>query len=151
MRISKKLSKKFFRKRRNNGAVKDFCAYKSSDKRSLFRRALMVKRLRRSPLTAETGVRFPVGVPKQKDGQSTILLFCYPTGWSEHLRMQIVRLCHRNGSGDASPWGCLFCLLSLAKNSTTQKTLAGSQGFFIFFYSIFLTLLRTRCMGQAFR
>ena len=28
----------------------------------------MVKRLRRSPLTAETGVRFPVGVPKQKDG-----------------------------------------------------------------------------------
>ena len=29
----------------------------------------MVKRLRRSPLTAETGVRFPVGVPKQKDGQ----------------------------------------------------------------------------------
>ena len=27
--------------------------------------ALMVKRLRRSPLTAETGVRFPVGVPNK--------------------------------------------------------------------------------------
>ena len=30
----------------------------------------MVKRLRRRPLTAKTGVRFPMGLPKKKDGLS---------------------------------------------------------------------------------
>ena len=35
----------------------------------------MVKRLRRSPLTAETGVRFPVGVPNKKERISSVLFY----------------------------------------------------------------------------
>ena len=38
----------------------------------------MVKRLRRRPLTAKTGVRFPMGLPKKKDGFIPFFFFGLP-------------------------------------------------------------------------
>ena len=37
----------------------------------------MVKRLRRRPLTAKTGVRVPVGLPKKEHRQSPVFFFWY--------------------------------------------------------------------------
>ena len=37
----------------------------------------MVKRLRRRPLTAKTGVRFPMGLPKKKDGFIPFFFFWF--------------------------------------------------------------------------
>ena len=40
-----------------------------------FEYGLMVKRLRRRPLTAETGVRFPMGLPKKDKLACQVCLF----------------------------------------------------------------------------
>ena len=57
----------------------------NSNRNNLIFYALMVKRLRRRPLTAETGVRFSLGVPKQRSSHRTTSLF-YP-----RLEINLVR------------------------------------------------------------
>ena len=84
--ISKNLSIKIYRyiyakekcakRDKNRGEVFDFfekkCQKTLANKNKVcynnqaFENGLMVKRLRRRPLTAETGVRFPMGLPKRK-------------------------------------------------------------------------------------
>ena len=85
--ISKNLSIKIYRyiyakekcakRDKNRGEVFDFFEKKGQKtlanknkvcyNNQAFENGLMVKRLRRRPLTAETGVRFPMGLPKRKD------------------------------------------------------------------------------------
>ena len=63
----------------------------------------MVKRLRRRPLTAETGVRFPMGLPKRKDRFLPVLSFWY---FLRELHRRAPRGCSRERS-DALPRGPL--------------------------------------------
>ena len=94
--ISKNLSIKIYRyiyakekcakRDKNRGEVFDFFEKKGQKtlanknkvcyNNQAFENGLMVKRLRRRPLTAETGVRFPMGLPKRK-GQIYICPFLF--------------------------------------------------------------------------
>ncbi len=94
--ISKNLSIKIYRyiyakekcakRDKNRGVVFDFFEKKGQKtlanknkvcyNNQAFENGLMVKRLRRRPLTAETGVRFPMGLPKRK-GQIYICPFLF--------------------------------------------------------------------------
>ena len=74
-----------------------------------FENGLMVKRLRRRPLTAETGVRFPMGLPKRK-GQIYICPFLFGNlsgNWTGAKRL-FARKPGRGGPSGVSadsPWG----------------------------------------------
>ncbi len=52
----------------------------------------MVKRLRRRPLTAETGVRFPMGLPKKHTTISSCV-FCFTSDRVFHIALQAVYSC----------------------------------------------------------
>lgn len=54
----------------------------------------MVKRLRRRPLTAETGVRFPMGLPKKHTTISSCV-FCFTADRVFHIALQAVILARR--------------------------------------------------------
>ena len=62
----------------------------------------MVKRLRRRPLTAETGVRFPMGLPKRKDRFLPVLSFWY---FLRELSRRAPRGCSRASSAEGTPPG----------------------------------------------
>ena len=76
----------------------------------------MVKRLRRRPLTAETGVRFPMGLPKKHTTISSCV-FCFTSDRVFHIALQAVILARRDAvffiarkplflhGGE----GCFFC------------------------------------------
>ena len=55
----------------------------------------MVKRLRRRPLTAETGVRFPMGLPKKHTTISSCV-FCFTSDRVFHIALQAVILARRD-------------------------------------------------------
>ena len=93
--ISKNLSIKIYRyiyakekcakRDKNRGEVFDFFEKKGQKtlanknkvcyNNQAFENGLMVKRLRRRPLTAETGVRFPMGLPKKDKLACQVCLF----------------------------------------------------------------------------
>ena len=56
----------------------------------------MVKRLRRRPLTAETGVRFPMGLPKKHTTISSCV-FCFTSDRVLHIALQAGILAQRGG------------------------------------------------------
>ena len=65
---------------------------------------LMVKRLRRCPLTAESAVRFRMGLPKKRRQQSLASFFCSPC--KERTRQ---RSCRRSHSRSESCRGIPAC------------------------------------------
>ena len=82
-----------------------------------FENGLMVKRLRRRPLTAETGVRFPMGLPKRK-GQIYICPFLFGNlsgNWTGAKRLFARKLGRGGPSGVSadSPWGGISVPFSL--------------------------------------
>ena len=127
--ISKNLSIKIYRyiyakekcakRDKNRGEVFDFFEKKGQKtlanknkvcyNNQAFENGLMVKRLRRRPLTAETGVRFPMGLPKRK-GQIYICPFLFGNlsgNWTGAKRL-FARKPGRGGPSGVSadsPWG----------------------------------------------
>ena len=54
---------------------------------------LMVKRLRRCPLTAESAVRFRMGLPKKNDIQGMSFFFGIPLSGTTRQLVAVVRIC----------------------------------------------------------
>ena len=127
--ISKNLSIKIYRyiyakekcakRDKNRGEVFDFFEKKGQKtlanknkvcyNNQAFENGLMVKRVRRRPLTAETGVRFPMGLPKRK-GQIYICPFLFGNlsgNWTGAKRLFARKpgrgRTKKRGSADAPP------------------------------------------------
>ena len=99
------------------------------------RYALMVKRLRRRPLTAESGVRFPMRVPNKK-GSTSVLLFCFfPQQGTKQKRQHIcVAFLFFSSTGyqtkKAAHLCCIFCFFP--QQGTKQKRQHICVAFFVF-------------------
>ena len=113
------------------------------------RYALMVKRLRRRPLTAESGVRFPMRVPKET-GTAMCLFFVYSAcGICAQAQLPSTQYQKKQ----ALQCACFFCCNERGIERRVKKAACGQAELFVgicsFAPSLDLGKRRTRAGGFA--